>query len=292
MSPRKTEARRRMRSWIAAAVGCLMASACATYDYDANFICDELGVGHTDIASGRPVPAPGPAGGYDQGPGDPTLRPDWMDKGYPYRQTRVIIPATVVRFTDERLPSFHGGYVVALMKESDGERNLEFCQGLSSAVPDYDADSFNEADIRPVYWLDTRRTGDVEDPMLIRRISDCERALASYDYSRAKRLIFQLGLSEKRGPILAAWRDDGQIATHFPLHNVAADDLERNVATFVQFYAHEEDIWEPGRFPTPMRDWIRNLLIDPSTYNFVSFFSLKGGKEKTSALTAPDAPRG
>lgn len=172
-------------------------------------------------------------------------------------QEEIILPVVSIAYRSPEtvVKAVNGGFGMVLLRQGDRKNRL-MCFSLFNSYQERNnrqieiAARSGDKILRPTYWLDRRMnrnsgTGKKRDDLLhltrdkkllppmnakITRKSKlfCDDKVNNYDYDVSQDLVTRLGLQNKPGPFLAAWRQDGRKAMVLDLslfHTQADFDL-------------------------------------------------------------------
>ncbi len=172
-------------------------------------------------------------------------------------QEEIILPVVSIAYRSPEtvVKAVNGGFGMVLLRQGDRKNRL-VCFSLFNSYQERNNRQIEIAArngnkiLRPTYWLDKRMNRNsgsgkkrddllhlTRDKKLIPPISSkvtrksqlfCDDKVSNYDYDVSQDLVTRLGLQNKPGPFLAAWRQDGRKAMVLDLslfHTQADFDL-------------------------------------------------------------------
>lgn len=199
------------------------------------------------------------------------------------------------------IKSVNGGFGMVLMKQGV-DQNFGACNAFFNALPGRSLSNIEKAAVegkglfRPTYWLDRREEKklDYRKKFQVASIAptylsylhkevvvsgkggqdlfNCSSKVRHYNYAVSHALLRRLGLLERRGPFLAAWRDDGGKAMVLDMSEFDTDlDFKEALETWMAMIVREPRLWTSGVHGASFKQRLRRLLN-------------KGGKSVLSLL--------
>lgn len=197
-------------------------------------------------------------------------------------QEEIILPVVAIAYSSPAtvVKAVNGGFGMVLLREGDRKNHL-MCFSLFNSYHERNnrqieiAARSGDTMLRPTYWLDGRKDQNrgqgsnrnnllhlTRDKKNISTLSAkvsrksrefCNDKVSNYNYVVSQDLVTRLGLQNKPGPFLAAWREDGRKAMVLDLslfHTQADFDLaievweERIIRSKTLFQGKRG--WKPG----------------------------------------------
>lgn len=208
----------------------------------------------------------------------------------------IVTPVSTVAYGDSVvvIKSINGGFGILLMKQGI-EQNMQACNAFFNSLPskslrDVENAALNSKGLfRPTYWLDRRREEDLEkrpsfqvasaEPTYLTYLfaekngrnpgqttgapvdTKCPSKVRNYNYSVSHALMKRLGLFEKRGPFLAAWKDDGGKAMILDLSLFETRlDFDEALSAWMKMIIREPKLWEGGIRKASFKQRLRRIL--------------------------------
>ncbi len=196
--------------------------------------------------------------------------------------------------------SVDGGFATLLLRENN-RKNSHACNALFTMMNEMtnkeieQAAENNENLSRPTYWLDKRkappekrvkrsRSASIKGYVHLasakagspskaqkglrarsKRPANCKEKLRHYHFKASHSLIKRLGLSDRLGPFLVAWRDDGKKAMIVDLSQLESElDFKMAMFLWVGRIVQRPGVWEEGEIASDSFRQEMNALLKKS----------------------------
>lgn len=189
--------------------------------------------------------------------------PGAPDRGY--RGGGTPIAKARVAFRDDALKPNLNAYSVILLTRGSGRNRLACEAFFNSFLLEDPTTTEAGADVRPVYWLDTRKRAEaaflpVWTAAQAGEAQACATLTAHYDYERASRLLTGIGKLGVEGPVLLARDKSGDNALVFDLTTFLGKDMPRAMRIWHQKVVQTPWTWNDGWGYIVAREELRNFL--------------------------------
>ncbi len=190
----------------------------------------------------------------------------------------IAFPVVAIAYGGETtvVKSVDGGFATLLLREKN-RKNIHACNALFKTMQQMTNDEIalaaenNDSLSRPTYWLDKRKapqaaitkrsrmaskagnihlaSANADQPMSKKDSlpANCRDRLKHYHFKASHSLIKRLGLFDRQGPFLVAWRDDGKKAMIIDLSLLESEqDFKMAMLLWVKRIVQKPSIWEQG----------------------------------------------